>query len=213
MTTTWPDGSARRAAGMAMLAAPVFVLVYGVIRLLDSGHGPGGLWTTSHLLFLVGLALFVLVVAELRRQARTAGWRALATDLTAIVAWLGLLASLVQVFLDLVVGLQSTSRAAMTAAFHRVQAIPGVELAVYLAGPVLFYVALVAFAVLLTARTDRRIAVVSAALIGAGAVLPGISLDLIPVAAGCLLAGLAPLGVRLLRSEVATPATPRAALR
>jgi hypothetical protein len=92
MTTTWPNGGVRRAAGMAMLAAPVFVFLYGVIRLLDSRHGPGFGWTMSHLFFLVGLALYVLVVAELRRQAHTTGWRVWAANATAATAWLGLLA-------------------------------------------------------------------------------------------------------------------------
>jgi uncharacterized membrane protein YgdD (TMEM256/DUF423 family) len=93
----------------------------------------------------------------------------------------------------------------MSAAFDQIQAIPGVELAVYVVGPVLFYVALVVFAVMLAAGRDRRIAIASAVLVGVGTVLPAVDLALIPLAAVCMLAGLAPLGVRLLRTDAVTP--------
>lgn len=208
MTTSWPNGTARRAAGMAMIAAPVFLLLYGLMGLLGGEPGPGIGWTMGHLLFLVGMLLYVLVVAELRRQAHTTGWRIWAANVTTAIAWLGLAAFLVQIFLDLTVGLQSANRAAMSAAFDRVQAIPGVELTVYILGPILFSVAMVVFAALLA--VGRRIAVASAVLISMGSLLPAISVGLIPVAAICVLAGLAPLGVRLLRTDAVTP---RAALR
>ncbi|WP_344314538.1 hypothetical protein [Fodinicola feengrottensis] len=212
MTNSQP-GSAQRAAGMAMLAAPVFVFLYGLVRLLGGRQGPGFGWTFGHLAFLVGLALFALVVLELRRQVTVGGgrWQLYGT-VAAAVAGIGLLAQFGQILIDLMVGLQATTKTAMTTSFHQVDAIPGVVPAVYTVGPVLFYVGLLALVGLLAVRWPSRLTVASAVLVGIGVILPPIGLNLIPIAAVVLLVGLAVPGVRLLRGDAPT-AAPRVAVR
>lgn len=201
MTMSQPAGSAQRAAGMAMLAAPVFVFLYGLIRLFGGQHGPSFGWTVGHLIFLVGLALFAPVVVELRRQVRRGSWHwKLLADVSALVAGLGLMAQFVQIVIDLMAGTQSGSRATMDAYFDRVQAVPGVEPAIYTVGPVLFYVGLLALSALLAIQRPNRWTIAAAVLVGVGVTLPAISLDLIPVGAVSLLLGLAGPGVQLLRN-------------
>jgi hypothetical protein len=210
MTISQPAGSAQRAAGMAMLAAPVFVLLYGLIRLFGGRHGPSFGWSVGHLIFLVGIALFAPVVVELRRQVRRGSWLwKLLADLSALVAGLGLLAQFVQIVIDLMAGTRGGNSASMDAYFDRVQAIPGVEPAIYTVGPVLFYVGLLALAVLLAIQQPSRWTVAAAVLVGFGVMMPAISLDLIPVGAVLLLLGLAGPGVQLLRNYPS--GTPRVA--
>ncbi|MEU8266707.1 hypothetical protein AB0B89_06020 [Sphaerisporangium sp. NPDC049002] len=187
--------------GMAFAGAPVFLLAYGVIRLLDGldgVRGPGVAWTTGHAAFLIGLLLFGPVVLGMRRMvaAGTAGLRFTAT-LTAVIALLGVAATAGQAVIDLVVGLRAAGRPEMNDLFQQVQGYPGVGPAFYTVGPVLFYVGLLALVVLLAVLTPGRVSGWSPVLVVLGTALMAVDLDLIPVGAICYWLVLAPLGWRL----------------
>jgi hypothetical protein len=61
---------------IAFLAAPIVMLVYGVIRLFDGHRGPGVDWTAGHLAYLAAAILFAPVCLGLRRTAVTGVRRA-----------------------------------------------------------------------------------------------------------------------------------------
>ncbi|WP_067968020.1 hypothetical protein [Nocardiopsis trehalosi] len=173
--------------------APALVIVYGLVRLLDGvdgQHGPGLLWTVGHAAFLVALFLFGSVLLTARRLA---GGGVVATA-AAVVGAAGLVCSIAQIGIDIVVGLVADDKAAMGRMFDAVQAVPGVEPAVYGVGPTLFYVALLALVVQLA--VVRAVAVWAPVVLalGIGAVVVG--LDLLPVAGLLILLALAPLARR-----------------
>lgn len=177
--------------GKLFVLAPVLVLVYSLVRLLDGldgSFGPGLAWTVGHLAFLAALALFVPLVLELARRARH---RRTAVGLAAF-GLLGVAAGAVQFGIDLVVGFLSADRPEMGAYFDRIQQVPGILPAVYTVGPTFFYVGLVALVAM--QAIAGRIGWWSPALvtIGIGAVVA--SKDLLPLSALLNLAGLAPLG-------------------
>ncbi len=81
--------------------------------------------------------------------------------------------------------------------FESVQSLPGVELAVYAIGPVLFYLGLIVAACHLVVVGELR--AWSAAFVTLGVVVAAISLDLLPVAGLLMTAGLFPLTRRSAR--------------
>jgi hypothetical protein len=168
----------------AFVAAPVLLGGYGVVRLLG-GHGPGIGWTVGHLLFLTGLVLFVPVLLTL-------GDRPGAAPVVAAVGLLGVAASAAQVVIDVVVGLRANDRADMNVLYHQVQSVPGLLPAVYVIGPALFYVCLIALATI----NWRAMGWWSPVLLAVGTGLTLLSLDLIPATAVCFLFALGPYGVR-----------------
>ena len=87
----------------AFIAAPVLVMGYGIVRLvdgLDGVRGPGPAWTIGHLAFLGALIAFISVFWQMRRMA---GGRALAT-VCATAGTLGALALITQFSIDLAAG-------------------------------------------------------------------------------------------------------------
>jgi hypothetical protein len=62
---------------IAFVAAPLFVMAYGVIRLLDGldgSRGPGLAWTSGHIAFITAMILFISTFVQMRRMAgRTGG--------------------------------------------------------------------------------------------------------------------------------------------
>ncbi|MFC7646417.1 hypothetical protein ACFQX6_41970 [Streptosporangium lutulentum] len=57
---------------IAFIAAPLLVMAYGVIRILDGldgSRGPGLAWTSGHLAFMAALILFVSTFLQMRRMA------------------------------------------------------------------------------------------------------------------------------------------------
>ncbi|MFE4604851.1 hypothetical protein ACFRKE_28785, partial [Kitasatospora indigofera] len=186
-----------RVTGVASIAAPALLGLYGGIRLLDGSRAPGPGWTAGHLALLAGLLLFVPVFAGLRRLAaprRPAG-RA-AANLAAGLAHAGLLASAGQTVIDLYVGARAADRAEQNQLFERIQGHPGVLPAFYTVGPVLFYLGLLALLVVLAAGRARPVPVWSPVLVLAGTGLMAADLDFITVGAALWLAALAPLARR-----------------
>ncbi|CAM5597928.1 hypothetical protein SXANM310S_01647 [Streptomyces xanthochromogenes] len=163
-------------------AATALLAAYGVVRLSGDAQGPGAAWTSGHLLLLGSLALFLPVVAGLRRRHPHPTATA-----AAAVAHAGLAAGIVQAVIDLVIGFRAADRAGMDALFLAVKAHPGVTPAVYTVGPLLFYVGLLAL--LMTAAIRRPVkragGWLAPLLVLLGAAAMAVSLDLLVVSAGC----------------------------
>jgi hypothetical protein len=174
----------------AFVVAPALTVVYGLVRLLDGTDGqfgPGFLWTLGHAAFLAALILFAFVLLAARRMA---GGGAVAT--AALGAGLvGLACSIVQISIDIVVGLVADDKAAMRQMFGAVRDVPGVAFAVYGPGPALFYLGLLALVVHLAVRRAVPVWAPVALLLGIGTAVT--SLDLLPLAGLLILAALAPL--------------------
>ncbi|MFG6196012.1 hypothetical protein [Nonomuraea sp. JJY05] len=186
---------------IAFIAAPLLVLAYGVIRILDGldgSRGPGLAWTTGHLAFMAALVLFVPVFWQMRRMA---GGNALATA-SAAAGTVGVVALLGQFGIDIVVGFMSADKEAMGVLFDQVRSVPGVSIVVYDAVPLLFFAGQLALVVQLAVL--RRVRVWTPLLVLADLVLPFIEKDLIPLGALCLLVSFVPLARQ-------APATPRPA--
>ncbi|MFF4620617.1 hypothetical protein [Nonomuraea jabiensis] len=189
---------------IAFIAAPLLVLAYGVIRILDGldgSRGPGIAWTTGHLAFMAALVLFVPIFWQMRRMA---GGNALATA-SAAAGTVGVGALLAQFGIDIVVGFMSADKEAMGVLFDRVQGVPGVSAAVYDVVPLLFFAGQLALVVQLAAL--RRVRVWTPVLVLADLVLPFIDKDLIPLGALCLLVSFVPLA-----RQVPATSRPAAAL-
>ncbi|KPC65231.1 hypothetical protein [Streptomyces chattanoogensis] len=174
---------------MAFTTAPLLVTAYAGFRALDGldgERGPGPAWTAGHLAFLAALILFVTVFLELRRLAG----RGLFATATAVVGLVGAVCSMAQISVDIVVGALAADHEAMRAMFADVQSVPGVNLVVYTAGPVLLYLGLlVMFCQLALARAVpvwRAVAVVLAVLVSL------LGLDALPAVGLLLCAALVP---------------------
>ncbi|MGN9844005.1 hypothetical protein ACTMTI_38365 [Nonomuraea sp. H19] len=190
---------------IAFIAAPLLVLAYGVIRILDGldgGRGPGIAWTTGHLAFIAALVLFVPIFWRMRSMA---GRNALST-VSAVAGTAGIVALLAQFGIDIVVGFLSADRAGMGVLFERIQDVPGVSIAVYDGGPFLFYLGQLALVVQLAVM--RRVKAWTPVLVLIDLVLPFVDKDLIPVGAVFLLVSFVPLA----REAAAVPAKPATVL-
>ncbi|MFF0869165.1 hypothetical protein ACFYUV_45930 [Nonomuraea sp. NPDC003560] len=177
----------------AFVAAPLLVLSYGVFRIvdgLDGSRGPGLAWTAGHLAFLAALALFIVIFREMWRML---GRNRIATT-SLVVGLVGIACAAAQFAIDIVVGFMAADHDAMSPLFDQVQAVPGVSLAVYAAGPVLFYVAQLALVVQLAAR--RQVKLWTPVLVMLDFAIPILEKDLIPLGAVCMLVSFWPLARR-----------------
>ncbi|MGP4095280.1 hypothetical protein [Nonomuraea sp. KM90] len=191
-------------ARLAFIAAPLLVLAYGVIRILDGldgSRGPGLAWTTGHLAFMAALVLFAGIFWQLRAMA---GRDTLST-VSAVAGTAGIAALLAQFGIDVVVGFLAADHAGMSVLFDRVQSVPGVAIAVYDGGPFLFYLAQLALVIQLAVM--RRVRPWTPVLVLIDLALPFADKDLIPLGALFLLVSFAPLA----RREVPAAATVRPA--
>lgn len=190
--------------GTAFVAAPVFMLVYGVVRLLWGRPGPGPGWTIGHLAFLVSLVLFGVVLLGLRRlaESRRRSLR-VAADVSVVAGMLGLVASIVQVSVDIVAGIVATDHAAMSGIFDAFQSIPGVVPAVYAIGPQLLFAALIALSAL--AAAAHRMHPAATAMLIIGTALIPLTLNLLPATALCYLAAMTPTALTTTRHPTTPP--------
>jgi hypothetical protein len=181
-----------RPAQITIIAAPLLVGAYGVARLFgrsDGDYGPGLDWQVAHLLALAGMILFVPALLIIRRQLRPGRWRAVVLAVT----FAGLASSIVQFSADIVEAAMAADRAELKSLQHDFSSIPGVEPVFYSVGPQLFFVGLVAVAVLLAIA--RRVPWWSPALMLAGIVMAALTLDLIPVAGLAIAGALLPVAL------------------
>ncbi|MFC9969403.1 hypothetical protein ACFVH6_00715 [Spirillospora sp. NPDC127200] len=175
---------------IAFLGAPLLVSVYGLVRIadgFDGERGPGLAWTTGHLAFLGALALFGVVLWEARRLA---GGGTFATA-TTVVGFAGIVFAMAQFAIDIAVGALATDHADMAGMFRDVRAVPGLDLAVYDAGPALFYLGLLVAAVHLA--VVRAVPAWSPVAVVFGVLASMVELDLLPLAGLLMLAAFAPL--------------------
>ncbi|TDD51214.1 hypothetical protein E1286_10930 [Nonomuraea terrae] len=190
---------------ISFVAAPLLVLAYGVIRILDGldgSRGPGLAWTAGHLAFMAALVLFVQIFWRLRAMA---GRNGLAT-VTAAAGTVGIATLLAQFGIDIVVGFMAADHDAMGPLFDQVQSVPGVQLAIYDGGPFLFYLAQLGLVVQLAVM--RRIKAWTPVLVLIDLALPFADKDLIPLGAVFLLVSFLPLA----RRTTEAAARPAAAL-
>jgi hypothetical protein len=177
-------------AKSSFIAAPLFLALYGIVRLVgkaDGAYGPGWDWQLAHVAAVVGMLLFVPVVVQLGSLLRPSWWRGTLVG----VSLAGLVAAIVQFGADIVIGLQAADKAEMGSLSDRFSAVPGVEVAVYAVGPQLFFVGLTLLAI--AAAAARKLPWWSALLVVIGVALPPVSLNLLPVAGLCLAAAFFPL--------------------
>ncbi|MFG2050820.1 hypothetical protein ACGFIW_25730 [Micromonospora sp. NPDC048935] len=195
-----------RRAALYVLAGPVGIAAYGLVRLwarADDVYGPGLDWQAAHLVALAGMVCFVPGVLVLSRLLPRSPWRTGVVALTMV----GLAATMVQFGADIVEGLLAADRAEMSALGADFKDIPGVEVAFYDVVPQFFFLGLVVLAGMLAAR--RRLPWWSVPLLVAGIVLPVVTLDLLPVAGLAMLAALAPALPALRERQVVTAAADR----
>lgn len=196
-TTTQPTATHHSAAftRAAAAAAPALLLGYGLVRQFSHHHAPGSAWTFGHSLFLLALAAFVPVLLDLRRRATPGPLR----ETVHALAQAGLLCLAVQIVIDLYVAAVSADRSAMDVHYGRIDALPGLQPAVYSLGPALFYLGLAAAAALAAyRRTEPRQSAArpprwTPPLLLLGCLVPAATLDLLPVAALLLAVALSPL--------------------
>ncbi len=169
-------------AGGYAVAAPLLLLAYGLLRLLDGldgSHGPGLAWNLGHLAFLAAVVAFGVLVVGLRRMAPTATRRDRLGATAATTTALAGLAAFCWVILG---DLLPTWKAAAP--------LPD---PLYAAGPLCFLLGLLVLLVQLAVVAPRRLSAWSPLLVLAGFAPIVVDLNLLPVGALLLLAGLAPI--------------------
>src|SRR5688572_28100479 len=113
------------------IAAPLLVLTYGVLRIvdgLDGERGPGPAWTVGHLAFLAALGFFTWIFQDMVRRIGPRGriFAVVAVPLSG------------QFAVDVVAGFLAEDHAEMAAITRGVRTTPGISLYFYDFGPYLF---------------------------------------------------------------------------
>ncbi|MGW2281734.1 hypothetical protein [Streptomyces sp. NPDC001770] len=185
----------------AVLVAPLLLVLYGVLRLvdgLDGKHGPGLAWNVGHTLFFAGFLLFGAVTFRLWRIARaTTGHGRHAADAAAAVSLFGIACFLWVILGDLFAALDDAA--------------PLPE-PLEPAGPLAFQIGWLVLLILPVAATPRALPVRSPLLVLAGFLLFSVDLDLLPVGGLLLTAGLLPVA-RLTGRRPGSPPDGRQSLR
>lgn len=174
------------------VAAPAFLFLYGVLRLvdgLDGDHGPGLAWNFGHTAFLVAFVLLGILVVGIRQliPPATSGRRIVATVAT-VAALFGVACFLWVILGDL---------------FARLRDAAPLPDPLEIAGPLLFQLGTLTLLIQLVTARPRRLPLWCPPLVFLGFIAIGINLDLLPVGAILIAAGLAPLAVAR-RSAVRT---------
>lgn len=177
MTSTAP-----RTTRLFCVLIPLLLLAYGMLRLIDGmdgDHGPGVAWNIGHAFFLVAFLLFGAFVVVLRGLVPADTIRMKTVASAAMVAGVFGAGCFVWVILgDLFSGLAESAP------------LPG---PLEFAGPMAFQLGMLTLLIMLVAVRPRQLSVWSPALVFVSFVLIAVTLDLIPVAAVVLMAGLTPL--------------------
>jgi hypothetical protein len=163
------------------VAAPVLMLVYGILRWIDGldGRRKGGpAWDLGHVAFFVAIVLFGVLAVQLGRIIRreSSGRRRAAAGAAMVAALFGVACFLWVILGDLFAGFRAAAPLPAPLEF---------------AGPALFQIGLLTLLVLLVLA--RRLSVWSPVLVLLGFAAIAASLDLLPVASVLVGVGLAPL--------------------
>lgn len=174
--------SIRAGSRNAALIAPLLLVLYGGLRLvdgLDGNHGPGLAWNLGHTLFFVGFLLFGVVTFTLRRIVLAATTRARQVANAATAASLFGIACFLWVILgDL---------------FADLDAAAPLPEPLQLLGPLAFQLGWLVLLVMPVVARPRLLPVWSPVLVLAGFLLFSVDLDLLPVGGLLLAAGLFPV--------------------
>ncbi|MGW0780884.1 hypothetical protein [Streptomyces sp. NPDC002913] len=186
-----------RGGASPALIAPLLLVLYGLLRLvdgLDGDHGPGLAWNLGHTLFLFGFLLFGVVTLGLRALVlRTRPGGRLVANAATGVSLLGIACFLWVILGDLFADLAASA--------------PLPE-PLEMIGPLAFQGGWLTLLVMLVATSPRLLPVRSPLLVLAGFLLFAVDLDLLPVGGLLLMAGLAPVARA---SRPALSAAPRTA--
>ncbi|MCI4064477.1 hypothetical protein MRQ36_18475 [Micromonospora sp. R77] len=168
----------------AAVTASLLLLGYGILRLIDSWDGArdkqGWAWLTGHSLFLLGVVLFGAVILGLRGLLLAASPRQRALTEAATVTGLVGAAAFVRVILgDIFAGFAD--------------AVPPSDV-VLVGGPALFEVGLLVLLVRAALVQPRLLPAWSPGAVFVGFAAIAVELDLLPIGAALVLAGLLPLG-------------------
>lgn len=179
---------------MSIIAAPIFLFVYGALYLLDGRqgfHGPGLFWTLGHISFVLAFLAFAILVWGLKGQPKGSLWDHFAM-MAAVIALAGIAVFLRVGIIDIATGTLASNHAAMAAISKRLNAWPDARLLpIFRLGPVLFQVGLLA---LLIQRAVRRsIPWWSPVAVLLGFLVIGFNLDLLTAGAVILGIGFYPL--------------------
>ncbi|MEU6206340.1 hypothetical protein ABZ814_22475 [Micromonospora musae] len=167
---------------LAAVTAPLLLLLYGVSRLadgLDGDRGPGPAWNFGHTSFLISIVAFAVLAVELRRLLLAATPRLhTLTDIATAATLVGAASFLWVILGDLFAGFAQTAP------------LPD---PLYLAGPLLFQLGLLTLLVRAATVRPRRLPRWAPPLVLVGFLALGANLDLLPVGAALIFAGLLPL--------------------
>lgn len=178
-------------------------LLLGGWALLNVLHreGPGLVWTSAHVLLLVGYVLLLLGALGMYGQTGkgTGPISAILRSSGVGMVVVGTMAFFGQLAIDLVVGFLAHDQAGMDRLFDSVQSHLAVQLFCYSVGPALFYVGLLLLVALYTRA--RLVARWAGVLVMAGIGLIGISFmlgegtgsPLYPLGLLCMVAGFLPM--------------------
>ena len=161
----------------AALAAPLCLLTYGLIRYVDGRdgeRGPGAAWNIGHTFMLAALLCFAAVVADRDASVR----RSSATTTMAVLGVVGAVAYVRVTLDDLVPHADGFLP------------LPG---ALQDTGPLLLMLGLVGLMIDVAIHEPHRLTAWAPVAVVTGFAAIGVNLDLLPLAAGLLLAGLVPL--------------------
>lgn len=171
-----------RTTRLFAVLVPLFMLLYGVFRLIDGrdgDHGPGLAWNIGHSFFFAAFLLLGALVVELRSLVHVDTARRAAAAGAAMVA--GVFGA--GCFLWVITG----------DLFPRFDDAAPLPEPLELVGPPAFQIGILTLLVMLVASRPRQLPAWSPVLVFAAFLLIAVNLDLIPVAALALMAGLAPL--------------------
>ena len=167
---------------LAALAAPLFLLAYGVFRYVDGRdgeHGPGVAWNIGHASFLAAFLCFAVVIVGMRRAVRSPSIRrATATTTVTVLGLVGVAAFIRVILGDLFPDADD------------VLPLPGL---LHDVGPLLFLMGLIGLMIDVAIHEPHRIPVWAPLAVVGGFVAIAANLDLLPVAAGLFLVGFLPL--------------------
>ncbi|MER7174406.1 hypothetical protein [Streptomyces mesophilus] len=164
------------------LIAPLLLVLYGLLRLvdgMDGQHGPGLAWNLGHTLFLLGFVLFGVVTVRLRQLVPVAtARRQLLANAAAAAGMFG-----VACFLWVIIG----------DLFAAVDSAAPLPEPLEMIGPLAFQLGWLTLLAMLVAATPRLLPLWSPMAVLGGFVLFAANLDLLPIGALLLMAGLAPV--------------------
>lgn len=171
-----------RSTRLFALLVPLFLLLYGVFRLIDGrdgDHGPGPAWDIGHTFFFAAFLLLGALVVELRGlvPVHTAR-RAAAAGAATVAGVFGAACFLWVILGDLFPSLDGSA--------------PLPE-PLEIAGPLAFQLGILTLLTLLVVSRPARLPAWSPALVLVAFLVIAVDLDLLPLAAVLLMGGLAPL--------------------